>query len=814
MSVHLKLLDQIQLNSRVHTNFACEYSEDGKIFLLLENGVCVLTLRGCMENIFPKFSFKKDLITLSSASISENLDLNLPSFINDLSRHNLYEAVLDIGLSGNIVSATDVAPKPVHAMWTPRGIVEKTEGALAVLTNLHNIEIYVEVIDENEINSFIRVANFSKDISEYYRHIWKKLDNVNADVKFLELKKRVDQITPTAFTWSHVILKDRKAFCILFVGHRDGAISAWKFVERKASEIYESKLQFLERYNTKLKQIASLHWYCRKSDAGGLSVGDINGHIGAVSVAKLSTDKIKFSDEVVFNSENDLKVDKITIINYQNITYLVAAKQNYIQVYAINEYGEVVEGKLRQVGNLYITGLLHYEKNVLLVLSLCGQLKQIELSLVDDEIFISERLLQLHIDTNKYRTHGFLFSPNKVFLGILTYPCQLKDVSKGKNFVNFFIFMNKTKDAFQTLMNISATSLRDYWDCFETLRVNCLQEKVFPWRNIDRNINYDALPLLKLKILRWIAKLSEKIYPMISRVEEYHIKAYVLLNYAVDIKLAVERMTKLLNIYFSEKKLSLFQMQSLDLLNFFLKEMVVKEILTKANLGETFIDDMYNVMKIANELQYPPMPQCFWCGEKIIGTSCIPYHPDSRCAISLIPINVTPGYKCSFCKCVVSKEMDREYYPIFCPYCDIPMKRRCFDKKHKKNIEDISETSKLDESFPSDCCNDCVKEEIHFSDIEENSVDYLVLTDSEEERDDLVKELYSKIKKITLTTSPEEIEPIISSSNAGCGTNQSTSHQNVKSNDDDDEVDNEEDDENDAAEDEYDGHDDDEDYLN
>jgi hypothetical protein len=69
-----------------------------------------------------------------------------------------------------------------------------------------------------------------------------------------------------AFTWSHVILKDRKAFCILFVGHRDGAISAWKFVERKASEIYESKLQFLERYNTKLKQIASLHWYCRKSD--------------------------------------------------------------------------------------------------------------------------------------------------------------------------------------------------------------------------------------------------------------------------------------------------------------------------------------------------------------------------------------------------------------------------------------------------------------------------------------------------------------------------------------------------------------------
>lgn len=93
--------------------------------------------------------------------------------------------------------------------------------------------------------------------------------------------------------------------------------------------------------------------------AGGLSIGDVNGHISALSVSKLSTDKIKFTDEVVFSQEDDLKVDKIYIMNYQNITYMVVVKQNYFQIYAINDYGDVVGGKLVQVGNLYITGFFY-----------------------------------------------------------------------------------------------------------------------------------------------------------------------------------------------------------------------------------------------------------------------------------------------------------------------------------------------------------------------------------------------------------------------------------------------------------------------
>lgn len=198
MTLIARLLDHIQLNNRIQNiNFGCEYSEDGKIFLLLENGVCVFSLKGSVDNIFPRFAFKKDHIKLSDTCICDYLDIDLSIFFKELSREKLYEAVLDVSLSGNDLNVTEMQPKPVSAKWSPRGIVDKTEGALAVLTNLHNIEIYVEVTDENEIGQFMRVANFSRDIAELYKRTWKKVDGLSSDGKLEELKKRVDLVIPT-----------------------------------------------------------------------------------------------------------------------------------------------------------------------------------------------------------------------------------------------------------------------------------------------------------------------------------------------------------------------------------------------------------------------------------------------------------------------------------------------------------------------------------------------------------------------------------------------------------------------------------------
>lgn len=151
-----------------------------------------------------------------------------------------------------------------------------------------------------------------------------------------------------------------------------------------------------------------------------------------------------------------------------------------------------------------------------------------------------------------------------------------------------------------------------------SFRMICIREQRFPWLGIDPDLNYDTMSLVKLKTLRHIAKLSEKLFAVVPNIPQYNIKSFRLLNYMVDIKLAVQRIAKLLDTYFTQNKLSLFQMRSLDLLNFFLKEIVSEDVLVEANLGEVFVDEIYNVMRVANELEYPPMPQCNWCGENIL----------------------------------------------------------------------------------------------------------------------------------------------------------------------------------------------------
>lgn len=174
-----------------------------------------------------------------------------------------------------------------------------------------------------------------------------------------------------------------------------------------------------------------------------------------------------------------------------------------------------------------------------------------------------------------------------------------------------------------------------------------------------------------------------------------------------------------------------------------------------------------------------------------------------------MPLHLTPGYKCPFCKCVVSKEIAKEYFPIFCPYCDIPMRRRNFDKKYKKSNDDVLVTTKIDDIVTSECSSDCLKEDIHFSDIEENTTEYIVLTDSEDEEEGSVKELYKKIMKISLSNLPDETDQAFLSSNTG--KNLPDSDQGNKQTEEEEDVDEEEEE---PVEEEEDGDDDpaDEDY--
>lgn len=132
------------------------------------------------------------------------------------------------------------------------------------------------------------------------------------------------------------------------------------------------------------------------------------------------------------------------------------------------------------------------------------------------------------------------------------------------------------------------------------------------------DLNHDTLSLLQLKTLRLIAQLSETTFIIVPRIHHYNIKPFILLHYLLEIKLIVARMKKLFGLKSSGKELSVFQMRSLDIQNFFLKEMIGKNVLPKMNVGKKIVNEVREVMAIANELEYPDMMQCVWCGENIL----------------------------------------------------------------------------------------------------------------------------------------------------------------------------------------------------
>lgn len=115
-------------------------------------------------------------------------------------------------------------------------------------------------------------------------------------------------------------------------------------------------------------------------------------------------------------------------------------------------------------------GIEHYEENIIWALNCTLILKQIKIDVENNQLVIN--LKELHTDTNwkKYRSHGFILSPNRVFLGVLVDLSHLKESVKKSRSVMFMILRNKSKKPVDILLQNHSETLENYWDCFETLR--------------------------------------------------------------------------------------------------------------------------------------------------------------------------------------------------------------------------------------------------------------------------------------------------------------------------------------------------------
>lgn len=200
MTVELRLLDHFKLSSRLSVNFACEYSEDDRIFIMGDTGIYIITLKGYLTNPFPSYCCKSDFLKVSDFIPCANIGMNINSFHKDLDQNDLYETTMSVEYSADLNSTMSVEPSPLCAQWSPRGIVGKTNCLLAVLSNLYNLEVYVKYIDENEIVEYCMVCSVTQEIIDERKLQWKYSDRLPPSIKLNEMKRRVQSISCTGIT--------------------------------------------------------------------------------------------------------------------------------------------------------------------------------------------------------------------------------------------------------------------------------------------------------------------------------------------------------------------------------------------------------------------------------------------------------------------------------------------------------------------------------------------------------------------------------------------------------------------------------------
>lgn len=191
-------------------------------------------------------------------------------------------------------------------------------------------------------------------------------------------------------------------------------------------------------------------------------------------------------ETAIWTQEDNILVDKLTVVTHEKHTYILVVKQNVLIIFGINEEGILFDQKVEYVEEYYITGtyklfiyifsleitfcyvlgIYHY-KNIVLVLSLTGTLTQFTISGKRTNIVVTRKKIPIKADIQHYRTHGFFFSSNMVLCGILLFPKSLKHFSTT---VILYLFNNSYLNPLEILWGNPTGSLRNVWDCFEILR--------------------------------------------------------------------------------------------------------------------------------------------------------------------------------------------------------------------------------------------------------------------------------------------------------------------------------------------------------
>lgn len=155
---------------------------------------------------------------------------------------------------------------------------------------------------------------------------------------------------------------------------------------------------------------------------------------------------------------------------------------------------------------------------------------------------------------------------------------------------------------------------------FVNFRIRCLKKKVYPCRNYPfiMNLNLTDLPLAQLKVLLHLSRITEVVTKRKKSDLQKNMEQPSVYERIIQIKLAMCRISFLLNLHQNGKELTTFQYNSLELAVYYLRASVNNGVLERYGLGKNMLEEMYQLLCLAGNLEYPPMARCFWCNDDIL----------------------------------------------------------------------------------------------------------------------------------------------------------------------------------------------------
>lgn len=198
--------------------------------------------------------------------------------------------------------------------------------------------------------------------------------------------------------------------------------------------------------------------------------GDYDGNALGIPLMYITDSEIKVGDHMVFTKYDQVQVSHAEMLLHNSFMYLIYVKGDALLIYLVNNRGRLLDCCVFEVGSLDIVGLNKIDDNVLLVQTITGLTKEIKLECVQNKIRIGWRHIYINVNWSTKRSHGMIFSTNKVLSGILTYPCKLNIKKEDKSLINLVLFHNTAVDPLKLIINNEKSMLCKLWDCFEVLR--------------------------------------------------------------------------------------------------------------------------------------------------------------------------------------------------------------------------------------------------------------------------------------------------------------------------------------------------------